>query len=39
VGWARFAELFSYEPRAGILKKFEKAYLGKPPASRLRTDA
>ena len=35
VGWARFAELFSFDPRRGILKKFEKAYLGKPPASRL----
>jgi NitT/TauT family transport system ATP-binding protein len=35
VGWARFAELFSYDPRKGILKKFEKSYLGKPPPSRL----
>jgi NitT/TauT family transport system ATP-binding protein len=36
VGWARYAELFSFEPRTGILKRFEKTYLGKPPASRLR---
>lgn len=36
VAWARYAELFSYEPRQGILKYFEKKYLGKPPASRLR---
>jgi NitT/TauT family transport system ATP-binding protein len=35
VGWARYAELLSFDPRAGKLKKFEKAYLGKPPASRL----
>jgi NitT/TauT family transport system ATP-binding protein len=36
VGWARFAELFSFDPRTSIFKKFEKSYLGKPPASRLR---
>jgi len=36
VGWARYAELFSFEPRTGILKRFEKTYLGKPPASRLK---
>ena len=36
VGWARYAELFSFEPRTGIFKRFEKTYLGKPPASRLR---
>src|SRR5271170_7863525 len=36
VGWGRYAELFSFEPRAGILKRFEKTYLGKPPASRLK---
>jgi NitT/TauT family transport system ATP-binding protein len=31
VAWARYAELFSYEPKTGLLKKFEKKYLGKPP--------
>jgi NitT/TauT family transport system ATP-binding protein len=36
VGWARFAELFTYDQRKAILKKFEKEYLGKPPASRLQ---
>jgi NitT/TauT family transport system ATP-binding protein len=36
VGWARYAELFSYEPRRATLKRFEKTYLGKPPASRLK---
>jgi NitT/TauT family transport system ATP-binding protein len=36
VGWARYAELFSYDPRQGLLKRFEKGYLGKPPASRLK---
>jgi NitT/TauT family transport system ATP-binding protein len=36
VGWARYAELFSFDPRTAILKKFEKTYLGKPPASRVR---
>jgi len=36
VGWARYAELFSFDPRTAILKKFEKTYLGKPPASRLK---
>ncbi len=35
VGWARYAELFSFDPRDGLLKRFEKHYLGKPPASRL----
>jgi NitT/TauT family transport system ATP-binding protein len=35
VGWARYAELLTYDPRAGMLKMFEKSYLGKPPASRL----
>jgi len=37
VGWARYAELLSYDPRQGLLKRFEKGYLGKPPASRLKT--
>jgi NitT/TauT family transport system ATP-binding protein len=32
VSWARYAELFSYDPRNAVLKKFEKKYLGKPPA-------
>ena len=32
VSWARFAELFSYDPRSALLRKFEKKYLGKPPA-------
>jgi NitT/TauT family transport system ATP-binding protein len=36
VSWARYAELFAFDPRTGILKKFEKSYLGKPPASRLK---
>jgi NitT/TauT family transport system ATP-binding protein len=36
VGWARYAELFSFDPRTAILKKFEKSYLGKPPASRVK---
>jgi NitT/TauT family transport system ATP-binding protein len=31
IAWARFAELFSYDPRSALLKKFEKKYLGKPP--------
>jgi NitT/TauT family transport system ATP-binding protein len=31
VSWARYAELFSYDPRTAVLKKFEKKYLGKPP--------
>jgi NitT/TauT family transport system ATP-binding protein len=31
VGWARYAEIFSYDPRKALLKKFEKKYLGKPP--------
>jgi NitT/TauT family transport system ATP-binding protein len=39
VGWARYAELFTYDPNHAVLKKFEKAYLGKPPASRLKTGA
>lgn len=37
MGWARYAELFTYSQRESRLKMFEKAYLGKPPASRLRT--
>jgi hypothetical protein len=36
VGWARYAELFSFDARRAILKPFEKEYLGKPPSSRLR---
>ena len=39
VGWARYAEIFSYDPRHAVLKKYEKAYLGKPPASRLTAGA
>ncbi len=39
VSWARYAELFSFDPRAAVLKKFEKEYLGKPPASRLKPGA
>ncbi len=38
VAWARFGELFSYDPRSAVLRKFEKEYLGKPPASRLKSD-
>ena len=36
INWARYAELFSFDPRQGIFKRFEKTYLGKPPASRLK---
>ena len=36
VGWARYAELFAYDSRRATLKRFEKEYLGKPPASRLK---
>jgi NitT/TauT family transport system ATP-binding protein len=36
VGWARYAELFSFDARRAVLKPFEKEYLGKPPASRLK---
>jgi NitT/TauT family transport system ATP-binding protein len=32
VGWARYAELLSFDPHSAVLKKFEKKYLGKPPA-------
>ncbi len=39
VSWARYAELFSFDPRLAVLKKFEKEYLGKPPASRLKAGA
>ena len=38
VGWARYAELFSFDQHKAVLKKFEKEYLGKPPASRLKTE-
>jgi NitT/TauT family transport system ATP-binding protein len=36
IGWGRYAELFSYDSRRGVLKPFEKEYFGKPPASRLK---
>jgi NitT/TauT family transport system ATP-binding protein len=36
VNWARYAELFSFDTRRAVLKRFEKEYLGKPPASRLK---
>jgi NitT/TauT family transport system ATP-binding protein len=39
VSWARYAELFSFDPHRAVLKKFEKEYLGKPPASRLKAEA
>jgi NitT/TauT family transport system ATP-binding protein len=39
IGWARYAELFSYDPKQALLKRFVKEYLGKPPASRLRADS
>jgi NitT/TauT family transport system ATP-binding protein len=39
VGWARFAELFSFDPRSTLLKKYQREYLGKPPASRLKAGA
>jgi NitT/TauT family transport system ATP-binding protein len=38
VGWARYGELFSFDPRTALLKKYEKEYLGKPPTSRAKTD-
>jgi NitT/TauT family transport system ATP-binding protein len=38
VGWARYSELFTFDPRTAVLRKYEKEYLGKPPASRLKTD-
>jgi NitT/TauT family transport system ATP-binding protein len=34
VSWARYAELFTYDPRTALLRKFEKKYLGKPPTAR-----
>jgi NitT/TauT family transport system ATP-binding protein len=37
VGWGRWAELFTFDARRAVLKHFEKAYLGKPPASRLKS--
>jgi NitT/TauT family transport system ATP-binding protein len=37
VGWSRYAELFSYDPRLGLLKRFTKEYFGKPSASRLKS--
>ena len=36
VGWARYAELFSFDTHCAMLKRFQKEYLGKPPASRLK---
>jgi NitT/TauT family transport system ATP-binding protein len=36
VGWARYAELLSFDPHRAVLKPFEKEYFGKPPASRLK---
>lgn len=36
VAWARYAELFSFDTRRAVLKRFVKEYLGKPPASRLK---
>jgi hypothetical protein len=36
VSWARYAELFTFDRNAAVLKKFEKEYFGKPPASRLK---
>ena len=36
VSWARYAELFSFDPHRAVLKKFEKEYLGKPSAARLQ---
>ena len=39
VSWARYAELFSFDPHQAVLKKFEKEYLGKPPASRLKSES
>jgi hypothetical protein len=38
MGWARYAELFSYNQRDGVLKRFTKEYFGKPPASRLKAN-
>ena len=36
LGWARYSELFSFDQRQGVLKRFAKEYFGKPPASRLK---
>jgi NitT/TauT family transport system ATP-binding protein len=36
VGWARYAELFAFDARRAVLRRFAKEYLGKPPASRLK---
>jgi hypothetical protein len=36
IGWARYAELFSFDQRQGMLRRFTKEYFGKPPASRLK---
>jgi NitT/TauT family transport system ATP-binding protein len=36
VGWARYAELFIFDARRAILRRFAREYLGKPPASRLK---
>ena len=38
MGWARYAELFTFDQRGGVMKLFTKEYLGKPPASRLKTE-
>jgi NitT/TauT family transport system ATP-binding protein len=39
IGWARFAELFAFDQKKAVLKPFQKEYLGKPPASRLKADS
>jgi len=36
VAWGRYADLFTFNPHGAILKRYEKEYLGKPPASRLK---
>jgi NitT/TauT family transport system ATP-binding protein len=36
MGWARYAELFTFNQREGVMKRFTKEYLGKPPASRMK---
>jgi NitT/TauT family transport system ATP-binding protein len=38
INWARYAELFAFNPQQAVLKKFEKTYLGKPPPSRLQSN-
>ena len=36
IGWARYAELFSFDSHTGLLRRYVKKYYGTPPASRLK---